>query len=251
MSWSYYAASVTGTSHLKNGVPKQDYIQTEIFDKYFISIIADGAGTAKYSDISASLLCHFIMKKAKKYLGTNELITMDKNIIEQWIKKFQNILHRIKRAYHTYDIRHFASTMILSIISDSMGMFCQIGDGCIVINHDSLLKCVFWPQNGEYINTTNFVTDKNVSQKIMFKFINGNIQQLSVFTDGLENVALNFSEHKPYLPFFSPFFNIVPEASSGENKDLSNALSEFLNSELINKKTDDDKTIIFAIKGEK
>lgn len=249
MCWSYYAASEKGYAHIKNGKPKQDYILTEIFNQCIIFVIADGAGTANYSDVSSNLLCHFFVKKVKQWLKTNELDSLDKCDIEQWIKIFQKILMRINRYYNTDDIRDFASTMILAVVEDSKAVFCQIGDGCIVINSNNNLQCVFWPQNGEYINTTNFVTDKNISQKIMFKILYNNITEISIFTDGLESIALNFSKKEPHVPFFTPFFNLLKNCPPGENKELSDALAEFLNSELICKKTYDDKTIVFGIKG--
>ena len=49
---------------------------------------------------------------------------------------------------------------------ESWSAFLEIGDGAIVILDDGVLRPVFWPQSGEYLNTTYFVTDSDFDNDV-------------------------------------------------------------------------------------
>jgi hypothetical protein len=53
MAWKAVARSATGTSHLKQQIPCQDYGDCKVLNDVIIGAVADGAGSAKYADIGA------------------------------------------------------------------------------------------------------------------------------------------------------------------------------------------------------
>ena len=57
----------------------------------------------------------------------------------------------------------YACTLLGVIASPTHTVCFQIGDGAIVIpaSEPETYDWVFWPQHGEYANTTNFVTQAN------------------------------------------------------------------------------------------
>ncbi len=55
MVWKRVACSEVGISHQKQEMPCQDYGDYRIFDDVIVGAVADGAGSAKYSDIGAKL----------------------------------------------------------------------------------------------------------------------------------------------------------------------------------------------------
>ena len=68
-----------------------------------------------------------------------------------------------------------------------------------------------------------------------------------MFTDGIERIALDFSNNTPYQPFFNRMIGPLLESQNfGKDQNLSKHLSNFLNSENVNSRTDDDKTLILA-----
>jgi len=70
-----------------------------------------------------------------------------------------------------------------------------------------------------------------------------------MFTDGLERLALDFRTQQPHTPFFNRVITPVRNsAGNGRNADLSRQLADFLNSADINARTDDDKTLVLAVK---
>ena len=251
MSYKYYYSSVKGTSHEKTNTPKQDSLCVVNCDannkNYFISAIADGAGTAKYSDISAKFICKYLSKKMLLWLKNNELTEFNQEIFCSWIKQIQSILNRYIKIFKMTSLRDFATTILFAVLSDNTNLFIQIGDGVITIGNCTELNCVFKPQKGEYANTTHFATEEHFENNLMFKFINENVERIAMHTDGIEMISL-INLEKPSLPFFNPFFNALEDEKAGYNDDLSKELTEFLCSERVNKRTNDDKTLVIAMK---
>ena len=84
------------------------------------------------------------------------------------------------------------------------------------------------------------------NQLQIIAYINGEVAEAALFTDGLERLALNFAEKKAFTPFFASMFQAMTPQSPGRNKRLSQELRTFLNSTVVTQRTDDDKTLIMA-----
>ena len=69
------------------------------------------------------------------------------------------------------------------------------------------------------------------------------MQGVSLLTDGLQMLALDYANNIPHVPFFSPLFKLTTE----ENFTIE-ALSRFLESERVCERTDDDKTLVLAVR---
>lgn len=247
--WKYAFASVIGTSHINSQTVKQDSCKVEelIINgvPYLFSAVGDGAGSAKYSDSSSKYICKLFIKKAQTWLKENEITTLTREIISSWFSLFQNVITRAARLYHIETIREFATTLLFTVISEKGNIFIQIGDGVIAKGNSSDINCVFIPQNGEYLNTTFFATDNNISEQFMFEINNDNIERLILHTDGIELISFDLSNMKPHIRFFNPIFAQLDDSNVvGLNKEVSDFIDGFLNSERVNQKTDDDKTLV-------
>jgi hypothetical protein len=95
------------------------------------------------------------------------------------------------------------------------------------------------------LRRTNFVTD-DPEPTTDIVHIGGEVGEVALFTDGLERLALNFAEKKAFTPFFASMFQAMSPQSPGRNKELSQKLRTFLDSEAVAQRTDDDKTLIMA-----
>ena len=255
MSWKYFHSSIKGTSHIENNTEKQDSCLAENFsfnnNSYLVCAVADGAGSAKYSDLSSKFICKLFNKKAKNWLKNNELEDLNREIISSWFSDFQKVINRAVAIYKLESSRDFATTLLFAILSDNLNAFIQIGDGIIAINEDSELSCAFLPQNGEFINTTNFATQKNVFDLFEFKLVQKPIKKLAMHTDGIEQIAFDFKNQKPFSSFYVPFFGALEKMNDdGYSEFLSQKLGEFLASSRVNSKTDDDKTLLLALRSD-
>nr|WP_121198387.1 hypothetical protein [Mucilaginibacter gracilis] len=75
------------------------------------------------------------------------------------------------------------------------------------------------------------------------------ITEISVFTDGLQMLALDYESTTVHQPFFNDLMKWLRVAENSEQVDiLNNKLNSFLNGDVINSKTDDDKTLLLATK---
>jgi hypothetical protein len=72
---------------------------------------------------------------------------------------------------------------------------------------------------------------------------------VSVFSDGLERLALDLAAKQPFAPFFDSIISpVAGSALIGKDIDLSSKLDSFLGSDGINRRSDDDKTLVLAVR---
>ena len=62
------------------------------------------------------------------------------------------------------------------------------------------LHYAFWPAKGEYANVTEFVTDANASEELSFDEGTLCIQDLAIFSDGLERLEADIRVGLESLP---------------------------------------------------
>ena len=208
--WKTLAKSVQGVGHRRGNIPCQDFCITDNCfvenHEFLIIAAADGAGSAGHSDIGSRIACESVRRVILddlKQSGRIESVS-----IEQATRWFQCVLDDLHReaAAAGVAIRELACTLLVSVIGENGAAFCQIGDGAIVVKVDDKLQHVFWPQAGEYANTTNFVTFGSFDRDLMFEWREGRIDEIAVITDGLQSVALNLAKRQVHEPFFSPMF---------------------------------------------
>jgi len=105
---------------------------------------------------------------------------------------------------------------------------------------------VFWPDNGEYANTTYFITDSDAIANLQIEIFSYKPQNIALFTDGMQRLRLQFATCSVYIPFFTPMFQSLALEPPGLSEKLNHQLELFLNSPSVNQRTDDDKTLVLA-----
>ena len=246
--WKSIYDSVQGTSHKALGTPCQDscrvvHVELE-FGSYLIAVCSDGAGSASYSDIGATLVCDAFADIATTKIKSGGFVGFTSDEAATLCHTLRSIIHE-RAAELSVPSRELACTFLGAIIGETLASFIQIGDGAMVIARgDDEYSLVFWPQSGEYVNTTNFITEHNIDELINVATIHETINGFAAFTDGLERLALNFSEQRVHQPFFSTLFRPLRETECVD--EFFEPLRKFLDSDGVNERTDDDKTLILA-----
>jgi Protein phosphatase 2C len=251
--WRYVAASVIGTSHEKAGASCQDANECRIHtlpsgEKILAAVVADGAGSAACGAEGAKKTCGVLLDLIHQHLCSGkgvEEITRD--TATSWLAAIQNILDQEAKTA-CRERRDFACTMLGLVVGDSCAACLQVGDGVMVVadSEENAYGHVFWPDRGEYANTTHFVTEDDALEHLQFASIRRQIVEAALLTDGLQTVALNYQQQTAHEPFFRGLF--APLRTNGANSpaDLSASLAAFLSSARVNEKTDDDKTLVLA-----
>jgi hypothetical protein len=253
MTWKYVYTSVKGSSHLLNGSPCQDASLVRLWqglndETTLISIAADGAGSASHSKLGARLACRSLLSSIESWLSAHPLETATQEIVLGWFKQTRTLLVQIAERKNI-KLRELSTTLLVSIAASNHSLFAQLGDGAIVYWDSQDYQIAFWPQNGEYQNTTYFVTDEKALEKLQYKLLEQEITEIALLTDGLQMLALEQATKRPFSPFFTPIFNqLHRETKTGHIEALHAPLRLFLGSDKINHRTDDDKTLILGTK---
>jgi hypothetical protein len=246
--WKLLAQSVVGTSHQRTGQPCQDSCRTaceRIRDEtVLILVAADGAGSAQHAEFGAALACAAVIDKALADLHEGQAVAaLDRDAIVYWLTSARQALCAEAEARQTTP-RELACTLLLAIVGEHAVAFAQIGDGAIVTRDGDEFRPVFWPPAGEYANSTNFLSEEDFAGHLLFERRDGRIDELAVFSDGLQRVALNLAARMGHRPFFEPLFARLRAAADGE--ELREPLRQFLESPRLAQRSDDDKTLILA-----
>jgi hypothetical protein len=204
--------------------------------------VADGAGSASHAEIGATLACDEFVKRIEE-LRPDQSFNRD-----GMIALFSEVRSIVLTEADRLSVRHreLACTALLAVIGPDFGAFAQVGDGAIVYGQGEDHRVVFWPQPGEYANTTDFLTDIAFKETIRFDTVVDPIVDVAVLTDGLQRLALDFTSSTPFPGFFRPLFDELRAAADPEF--LLEPFRKFLDSDRVNNRTDDDKTLVLAVR---
>jgi hypothetical protein len=128
----------------------------------------------------------------------------------------------------------------------------QIGDGVVVAGEGEALVAVTRLQRGEYANETHFLTQANALEQLDISMVEHPVSALAVMSDGLVRLALKMPEQEPHAPFFRPLFRVIAAVAEPggalDETEAARQLSAFLGSERVNARTDDDKSLVLAVR---
>jgi len=243
--WRVTGASVTGTSHSGNGKPCQDYssyVHTVVGGSSVLAIaISDGAGSAQLSHVGSRETVDYLLAILPKRIP--KLIEANENSAREIFKEVRGHLN-VVAIDQGCDPADLACTLLLAVLGEFVSFFVQVGDGAWVMQKDGEYSVPIWPDNGEYVNETTFLTSPQWEERLGWCSAYGRISHVAGFTDGLERVGLHMATKSVFAPFFDPLFSVIRQLADDEK--LKSALSEFLSSERLAARTDDDKTLVLA-----
>lgn len=243
-AWRTLAASVAGTSHAEAGEPCADACAVSLLaSDGIVAVVADGAGASPRAAEGARLACAAVLEEATRREGRVEAFTADE--AQRWLAV---VRERIATAAtgEGLDPRAFSCTLLVAVVGPRRAFFFQVGDGVIVYRAPDGSYCsAVWPQTGEYANTTWFVTDDEARERLQTAEADG-VDELALLTDGLQGLALRLGTREVHGPFFTPMFERLREEQGPASPALSAELRAFLDSPAVNRRTDDDKTLVLA-----
>jgi Protein phosphatase 2C len=253
MVWRIAAASVIGTSHTRGGKPCQDSLRVRLVkasdETILVSAVSDGAGSAAHSEIgsrAAVTTATFLVENFLEAGGTISSIRRETAL--SWLAQIQSVVSTLAIEGDA-SVRDFACTLLVAVIGSECAVFFQVGDGAMVVMEegDDGWSYIFWPQHGEYINTTNFVTSSDAAEVMEFASVARRIESFSSFSDGIESLVLHYATKTVHDSFFNGMIAPVREvADEGLSASLGESLVTYLSSDRICGRTDDDKSLVLA-----
>lgn len=249
LTWECASAAVAGTAHIERGGVCQDRCSAEVTlqgERSWLSLfVADGAGSAAHGELGAELA----ISRAKEFierLMTLDEFSLDDSTAVELVSEIRSAIYDKAEAEDKV-ARDYACTFLGLISSDLGTLVFQIGDGGVVLDTGEGLELAILPMIGAYANMTYFVTDEGALDYLESKTYTRIVLRAAAFSDGLQRIAIDMAAGVPHQPFFSPFFKVLGTLKPEARVQIPGALESFLNSEKVNERTDDDKSMALAI----
>jgi hypothetical protein len=249
--WCWVSARSIGTSHIQSNNGCEDsggaFELAPLKEPIFVAVVSDGAGSAKHAEIGSQVVVREFSREVSKFFREGGMFqAIADETAREWIDGIRDRIFT-KAASFSASPRDFAATLVAMIVSRDELVVCHIGDGgCAVrMKGSSKWQSPSWPAHGEYASTTYFVTDDPQAQLRVTRIV-GTYDEIAIFSDGIERLALDFAGLVPFDRFFNPMFASFPNGNPGRNRTISRGLRNYLDSKVITDRTDDDKTLIMA-----
>ncbi len=245
MSFFFYGASVQGASHVRADLPCQDAHGCKIIRQGICCAVADGLGTAVRADegsrIAVATALAALVESSEAEPGWVTLDAMEESLRQSFLDA-RNALDMASGA--SSPLGDLATTLLVAVVTHNATAIGKIGDGGIVGRWESGdIVALSAPTLGEYVNEVEPLTSAKAMEHIRIRSWPMAVREVALFSDGLQALAMNLATGLPFSPFFDPFFNIPIV----EGTDVwSERLSQFLLSERVCKRTEDDKTLVVA-----
>lgn len=237
---------MAGPSHVREGLPCQDHSHVADLPEWELALLvcSDGAGSASRSEVGSEIACRTLADEVTNFAqrgGRVEDVTRETAV--EWLEAVRGKLET-QAAALGLEVRQLACTVVAALLGREDAVFLQVGDGAVVVAASGSPQVVFWPDQGEYANTTFFVTGPDAVARLKLLHLKDLVTDVALFTDGLQSIALRYQSKEPHWPFFAPMFSRL--RSDEDWQELNTPLQAFLQSEAVTSRTDDDCTLVLA-----
>ncbi len=181
--WKIAGTYVTGLSHVSRESGCQDRFSYKQSNSISTISLADGAGSAKFSELGATITSEQINNYMVKNFNSIYFSNRDETV--------KKVIHSLRTSLGIHAkrksvlISELASTLLFASVKDGKYIVGHIGDGVIGFLINNQLEIMSLPENGEFINETFFVTSKSYRNR--FRIYKGQIKNITGFilmTDG-------------------------------------------------------------------
>jgi hypothetical protein len=247
-NWQVVHARAIGTSHITSGMPCQDAAGWRLLPSGYLAIaLADGAGSAPQAETGAKLAVAMSLAALENIPANGHAYSAD-----SWAVHIRTAFESARTALEEEALstgapfRDFATTLICLIAGRDGLVIGQVGDGAVVARTPlGDLFTLTEPQRGEYANETIFLTMPDALERGNFQAVELDLAGLAVMSDGLIRLALNLPDYSPFPPFFTPLWAFAARSDSSQVDNQK--LIEFLKSDRVCSRTDDDKSLVIAV----
>jgi hypothetical protein len=249
--WRIIAASVQGTSHLEKAFPCQDAHAFRVLPGgELLAAVSDGAGSAEHSREGAHLAVEQALAALKAVLESGapeDEAGLQSAMTGLFVKTHQKLADFANAA--NTPLRAYATTLTCALVTGDWLVVGQIGDSAVIAEDaNGALFLIARPQRGEYANETYFLTLPDAARRTVVYTARQPVRALALTTDGLLRLAIKLPACEPYPQFFKPLLTFAREAADEAQAQVE--LTDFLASERVCTHTDDDKTLLLAVRME-
>lgn len=241
--WAHAGKSVAGSAHQKLGTSCQDALlsrTTQTSPSRLLLALSDGAGFARHASDASTSSTAKALDLMEAYTG--RLDQVSETDVRSWIESLRHALfeHARERNVEPSD---FSCTILGALIEDSSVYVWQLGDGAWIIRTNDDIEVGTWPLSGDYINQTVFITSDDAMDRWTHAYFKS-ARAIMGITDGLEHICLDYPARHVNMVLCSKIFHAL--AGHPTAADVDTSIQEFLTSQMLDERTDDDKTLVLA-----
>lgn len=178
MDWKLIQCATEGRRHTAMHIPCQDKVKTISADNLWVGALSDGAGSASHSHYGAQCvvdtICSVLSTAFDMLYAMQDAAQAKEYILEMLRLALSDVAQSLQ-----VPIQELAATLLFVAIKDERILIGHVGDGVICYEKDDVLKVASKPTNGEFANTTIFVTSD--SAQASMRLIKGAVSSISGF----------------------------------------------------------------------
>lgn len=226
------AASVKGSSHAARGEGCQDaHGFCELDDGRVALAVADGAGSAALAATGSRVAVVAALHAFENGAPPGEAMVEARAALER------------EASFADHELGDLATTLAIVVVGETIEA-AQVGDGAVVVCRDGEFEVLDPPARSEYLNETSFLTSSSWQSDLRLHVGSADgVSAVAVLSDGLQLLALDLATGAAHGPFFRPMLAFAEDSTSSDEE-----LAEFLSSERVCSRTDDDKTLVVAVR---
>lgn len=240
--WLATRARVTGSSHVVDMLPCQDFAEKQITDEYMICVVSDGASSAPFGEIGASIAVESI-KRYFKDTSVDKLRSMSKQELNgKILNYFRAYLDRkIQEIKFSTNPSDYAATVAFIVICEKDDFYlCGVVGDCAIAKYSlqgivlTISDTISGKEMPYDIYRPHFITDDLTS----IQFSDGRLSECSGFiitTDGCANGGLLSFEKQFDLNIINAIFKSLPVTQNPEiwlEKFICRNIAEFTSDDL-------------------
>ncbi len=241
--WVAVQGATIGKSHIQDNCVCQDKTFVYETSNALAVALADGAGSAKLSHYGAETVtrkvCKLLCERFDEFYNSNTPMPVKNTILSHLLKALQDTAIE-----NQCELSDLASTLLAVVISNKRFLIIHLGDGVIAYTKDDEIKVASSPKNGEFANTTYFVTSSCALE--MMKLVKGlatSINGFILMSDGSE-ASLYSKQRNEVAPVLQ---RLIKRLGMTSPEYLQPVLEASLK-DAIAKKTRDDCSLILVSK---
>lgn len=217
--WHIQSAVVTGRGHRMRQQPGQDRTFTLEENGVTAAALADGAGSAELSHEGAEqavrAACRVLYRRFEVFSGPASAFEMRRTVL-------QAVQAAICRRAEELGARPaaLACTLLAVAVKRDRYLLFHVGDGVIGYRKEGVVRVASRPQNGEFANTTTFVTSLDaLSRSRALRGRQPGLEGFVLMSDGCE-AALYRKGREKLAPLVERLFQraelFSPDVSEGQ-----------------------------------